>query len=393
MMRILTPGACLLVLFGCTETTDECGPSGVCDLLDLEVTAVTIGPVTGTHPITNLSVVDSINVTYTVRNAGRLATEPTGVSVRAFSDAADTVPALARGQSVTRVVALRNLAAFLEGGPDADRFAATVTLAPADDDADNNELASDTAHLARPILTVAPQRITEPRFRVNDPVRMSITVTNSSALVAARDIQLRHCLWDFDIACWAGNWTAFGTVPVADLAPGESRTIKYTTAVTPTAAWQDLYGGYGFGVCVTPRSDNGAYRLFSTLFDGTWICGSAGLIELWPDYESCAPPLLGETPVVLTAPNCGIYPTPAQPGNWEFFLTSNLFYVFALDAVAGQSYSITGVADHSITNATGRPTTDTDPVTQQVRFERTGRYYFLIRAPSGDHSASARPVP
>lgn len=384
------------MLAACTNDGGTCGPTADCVIpgADLEVTAVTVGSPGRTHPVTGLRVVDSLRVTYTVRNAGTASSEKTLALVAALqtSEALDTIAPLAPGASVTRSTLLPLERLYFDGAWATDKFAAMVGLQPLDINTANNQRTSDTAHLALPILKVTMQHVAEPRVRVNDPLRMTATVTNLSAVATARDIQLRHCMWDFDVGCWAANWTAFGNTPLPDVGPGETKTISYTTAIPQTGV-ENGYFYHSMAVCITSRADTQPYRSFDSLHDGTWICGSAGLIEVLPDYEACNPPLLGAQPATLTVPNCGIYPMPTDPGNWTAILAQKRFYVFALDAVGGQTYQVTGLPERSEFQANGRRAEDLEPAAGLVRFERTGRYYFIVYAPAGVFTATATVVP
>jgi hypothetical protein len=379
----------------CTNDGGSCGPTADCvaQAADLEVTAVTVGSPARTHPVTGLRVVDSLRITYTVRNAGALVSDTTRLVVSAGNgwqyERADTVPPLAPGQSVTRSTLVPADRVFFHADYFSDKFAATIRLETSyTDAAANNTRTSDSAHLALPILRVTVQRVAEPRVRVNDPIRMTVTVANLSAVAAARDIHLRHCLWDYDVGCWAPHWTAFGNTPLPDMGPGETKTISYTTAIPPTAV-EHGFLHYGMAVCVTPRSQDQPYRAFDSFSNDSWMCGYRGQIEVLPDYEACSPPLLGTQPVTLAAPNCGIYPMPTELGNWTFYLERKVFYVFALDAIGGQTYSVTGLAGFDGYLATGRLATDLDPAADRVRYELTGRYYLIIQAPTGVRTASA----
>ena len=290
----------------------------------------------------------------------------------------DTLPPLAAGQSVTRSTIVPSKRLYFDDYHPSDKVAATVSLETSDADATwNNQRTSDTAHLALPILKVTAQRLAEPRVRVNDPIRMSVTITNLSALVPARDIQLRHCMWDYDVGCFSGNWTAFGNTPLPDIAAGETKTINYTTAISETAV-EENYPGYSMTVCVTAGAENQAYRPFDSVANGTWICDSAGRIEVMPDYEACAPPVLGAQPVTLTTHNCGLYPMPTEPGNWAFAVARKRFYVFALDAVGGVTYELTGLEGGRARLNTGYTAADLAPAADRVRFERTDRYYIVV---------------
>jgi hypothetical protein len=398
-VRARWAGAVLLTLAACTNDGGTCGPTAECiaPAAELEVSAVTVGSAARTHPVTGLRVVDSLRISYTVRNVGAISSDTTPVRVTVPIswpyDRFDTLPPIAAGQSVTRTMLFPSERVYFDGDYPSDKFAATVALETTYPDAtSNNSRTSDTAHLALPILKVTVQRLAEPRVRVNDPIRMSATITNLSAIAPARDIQLRHCLWDYDVGCWAGYWTAFGTTSLPDIGPGETRTISYTTAIPETGAENgNLY--YSMSVCVTARADNQPYRSFNSVGNGTWICGSAGQVEVMPDYEACRPPMLGVQPVTLTAPNCGIYPMPTEPGNWTFSLAQKLFYVFTLDAIGGQTYSVTGLEGGRAYLSTGRTAADLDPAAERVRFESTGRYYFIIYAPTGVRTATAAVVP
>ena len=376
----------------CTHDGGNCGPTADCitPSADLEVTAVTVGSPARTHPVTGLRVVDSLRVTYTVRNAGTASSDTTRALVSALPshERLDTLLPLAPGESVTRNTLLPLNRIYFYGGWESDKFAAMVGLEPRDANAANDHRTSDTAHLALPILKVTAQLIAEPRVRVNDPIRMSVTIANLSAVAPARDIQLRHCLSDFDVSCWAGYWTAFGDTPLPDIGAGETRTVSYTTAISQTGA-EDGYLYYGMAVCVTPRADNQPYRLSSSFANGSWICASAGQVEVMPDYEACNPPVLGVQPVTLTAPNCGIYPMPTEPGNWTFGLAQKMFYVFALDAVGGRTYRVTGLPDRRENLPTGWRAVDLDPAPGLVRYEHTGRYYFIVYASTGVLTATA----
>jgi hypothetical protein len=384
----------VLMLAACTHDGGNCGPTADCvaPAADLEVTAVTVGSPARTHPVTGLRVVDSLSVTYTVRNAGPIASDTTVVRISMSGvslERSDTLLPVAAGQSVTQTATFATDRLYFEGNYQSDKFVASVALETADTDASaDNRRTSDSAHLALPILKVTVQRLIEPRVRVNDPIRMSVTIANLSAIAPARDMHVRHCLWDYDVACWAGNWTAFGSTPVPDVGPGETKTITYTTAIPETGA-ENGYLFYSMSVCVTARADNQPYRAFNSISNGTWICDSAGQIEVLPDYEACGPPILGVQPVTLAGPNCGIYPMPTEPGNWAFDLAQKRFYVFALDAIGGRTYQVTGLDGGRAYLHTGRPADDLDPATGRVRYDRTGRYYFIIYASTGVRTATA----
>ena len=394
----------LLVMFlagalpACTEEkpSEECGPTASCvpAEADLVITSVSVGPSSRTHPVTGRRVVDSLNVTYQVKNAGGTTSQAARSTVSAFGYqryAGDSLPALQPGQSVTRVVRLPDLP-LLDGDAYADLFTASVTIDAEDDPRNGNALNSDSVHLARAILEITVNPLPEPRFRMNDPIRLRATVVNKSTLYAARDIQLRHCLWDYDVACWAGNWTAFGNIPIADLAPGQSLTIDYTTSVSLTAAEQDVLGRYSMAVCVASRSETSPYRPYP--WSGP--CDSAGEFELWPDYEACAPPVLSPQPTTLPQPNCGNYPIPEAGAQgsiqWENLYRLRRFYLFALDAVAGRTYRVTGVGSAAYTSQ-GISARNRATAAEEFRFDVSGRYYFLVGFNTLTSGVTATAVP
>jgi hypothetical protein len=393
---------CILLAVGCSDDGAECGPTASCvppveQVQDLEVTAVTVGTPGRTHPQTGLRVVDSVVISYTIANRGNAPSLPEQVVGSAtiggrYQYAIDSIGALAPGQTVSGTISVSSGTKVFNAWPEADRFLAVVSIQTSVDDATENNIArSDTAHLALPILEVVSQEIAEPRFRVNDPIRMSVTVTNHSKLVAARDFEIRHCLWDFDVGCWPRYWTSFGNIAIPDLLPGETRTLEYITAVTPTA-FEEGYIYYSVTACATPKSSVGPYAMY----DNGVACGSAGYVELWPDYEACSPPLLTATPVTLTEPNCGHYPIPSEPeprpGYWNEQYGWKKYYVFAFDAVAGRTYRVSGLAGGYVKLPTGWWARDLDPLASRVKFETTGRYYITFYGTAA-HTVSVEAVP
>ena len=385
-----------LITAACGDDGGGCTPAAPCTTrpADLAVSSVTIVSPGTTHPVTGLPIVDSLRVRYVVRNLGDSIAPPAQVRVRTiFIDAiVDSVPALQPRDSMVRIVVLPHTALFYGVYEDHDRDIVHVELdAPATDPQHNNFGQSAPVHLALPVLDVTMQPLNEPRVRVNDPLRLSITITNRSPTTAARNIQLRHCLWEYDVACWADNWTAFGNIPLPDLAPGETRTINYTTSIPPTAM-EEGFRSYALAGCVTSRADTAAYRDYESTSDGTWVCGSGGLIEVWPDYEACAPPVLSAQPVTLSAPNCGKYPLPNEPGNWDF-LTRKQYFVFALDAEAGRTYQLAGLQDFGVYDNMGNGAHDLDAAPDRVAFAQPGRYYIIIRRHTGVYTVAAAPLP
>lgn len=380
----------------CGEDGGKCGPTGVCaePAAELRITRVLVGPEVAIHPETRFSVVDSLNVTYVVHNTGNAASLPVPAVIEAFHRSAeDTVPALQPGDSTVRFVRLSAVQVFLSGDAAADRFVAGVRLTQSLNDSAAVQAASDTVHIARPILQVSAQPLREPRLRVNDPVQMEVTLTNLSAHQAARDIQLRHCLWDIDVACYLGTFTAFGTIAVDDLAPGESRTIRYTTAITPTATYQDEAYTYRTTVCLAPNADDGPYRPDYRFLEDPWVCGSAGRVTVWPDYEACEPAVLRAEPVLLAEPNCGLYPTVPNAPFWvENLMRLERFFLFALDAEAGRTYSITGISG-TLMNANGQRATNLAQAPGTVSVEHSGRYYIIVRSLNTPQTGAASMVP
>src|SRR5688500_4830163 len=253
----------LAAVTACSEESSECGPTASCvpPVADVQVSDVVIASGSRTHPATGLPVVDSIRVSYKVTNAGGSASAAMGALMGIpglTGDAVlDSVPALQPGESMTRTVAWLAPVHFFNSHENADLIRAEVALtAPDTDPPHNNRAASDSVHLARPILSLVVHPLSEERVRVTDPMRMTVTIANTSLIAAARDVQLRHCVWEFDVSCWEGSWTVFGNVPVPDLAPGESRTIDYIAAVTPTGS-EEGYMHYSLMVCVSTRADTG----------------------------------------------------------------------------------------------------------------------------------------
>ena len=404
MMRGLYKIGVLAVLIaGCAEERADCTPLDPCrgtSPADLAITSVTIASSGPAHPVTGLPIVDSLRVRYVVRNLGDSIAPPVQarLSINFYDHVTDQVPAVPPRDSVIRNVTVPHSALFYSRAanpprdPDHDRDHVRVALeAAADDPQHNNFAESSPVHLALPVLEVTMEPLNEPRVRVNDPLRLTITVTNRSPTVAARNIQLRHCLWMYDVACWSDNWTAFGNIPLPDIGPGETRTLSYTTAIPPTAM-EEGFRIYSLTSCVTARADTASYRHYQSTHNGTWVCAGAGLIEVWPDYEACAPPVLTAQPVTLTAPNCGRYPPPNEPGNFDFLLRKQ-FFVFALDAEAGRTYELTGLPEFGVVDNTGRTAPDLDAAPARVRFAQPGRYYIIIRRHTGSFTVSAEALP
>jgi len=380
--RLLCLAVAAAACAACSDSPEECGPTASCAVGGLYVDSVWIGTPGAAHPVTGRAVVwgDSAIVHFAVGNAGPTASSPREVGLLALRRSwTDTVPALQPGQVYHDSLRLE-LPRFL-GVTDLTAAEAWLAPDPADPFADDDRAASDSVHLARPVIDVDVGVIPVPRVRANEPFRISVTLRNTSAIAAARDIQLRHCLIDFDVGCERDYWTLFGTVPLTDLEPGASRSFEYTVAVPPEATYFDATHTYYLNICVTPDDADEPYGFF-TFYSGEWSCHGAFFLEVWPDFEACPPAVLGSQPVTIPAPNCGFYP-PADPP----VLFPHALFVWALDAEAGVTYAVSGLPGP--VNDRGEPVTDLDPAADRLRLARSGRYYFVVHSRTGPRTGAA----
>jgi hypothetical protein len=380
-------GACLAAC-GDPDQPPGCGPVESCvpQAANLRVDSVRIETAGAPHPGTGRGIArgDSVSVHFSITNAGRAPSGPRNVNAGgALIEGLTTeIPALAPGQTHRQSLRLALSAHWVRAGT-SDATAVTIELDPQADDAGtvNKSMVSDSVHLELPMLAIEVAPASVPRVRANEPFPMQITVRNTSVTTPARDIQLRHCLWDYDVSCWPRYWAAFGTVELDDLAPGATRELTYMLSIPPEATYFDITVTYYLSVCITPDDHDGPYtepRI--QLYE--WHCGNAFFIEVWPDFEACPPAMLGNGPVTLAAANCGFYPPSDPPQN-----APHRIFVWALDAAAGVTYQVQGLPGP--VNDRGDPVADLDPAANRLRFARSGRYYFVVHAQAGPRTGSA----
>jgi hypothetical protein len=388
--RLPIAAAALIAIASCSDSpscssTEPC-PEGA----DVAITSERLEPDGSVNPATGLRVVDQPRVSYTLVNRGSAASDTVIATIyyggRAYPP--DTVIGLAPRQEIRRMATLDAPHFVAYSATAGDRRVAIVQIVTTDstDNTANNSDSTDTFHIRAPMLEITMEPPRELVLRVNQPALFTVTIKNHSQYSAARSIKLQHCLVDFDIGCWY-NWTTFGNVPLADIAPGESRTLTYMTAVTPTAMEERLYS-YSLGACVAAQQDTAVYRDSNQ----PWVCASPGRVTVYPDYESCSPPRLSAQPVTLTAPNCGTYPmhrndTPTSR-NWM------KYFVFSIDALAGQTYQINGlgnVGGVQVVNTLGWTVNGLGG--ERYTFAQTGRHYVINYAPSGTRTVSAVLIP
>ncbi|HSJ10898.1 MAG TPA: CARDB domain-containing protein [Longimicrobiales bacterium] len=290
---LLLPTGIIILIAGCSRPpTDPCTQPGVCTLPqpDLSVAAAVI-TAHERDAQSGLPVVDpaAIPLRVVVRNDGSGAAPATTASVtlQGRTIATSPVPSLTAGTSHTLdIVADAQLGAFLF---DTDIRSLEVHVAAVEDDVSNNSRGTGGFHAALPVLRVRTE-LDGPGFRADHGTAAAVTVENISRHATLASSSITLCLHVPGAACHdAANRLELGRLHTGTLPPGASTRLA-TTAVVPSAAvHQNLVEAWQLSTCVG---------------EDLRACGSALQVEVRPDYEACAPPLLEPDAPVSTQPVC-----------------------------------------------------------------------------------------
>ena len=373
-------------LGGCREPMGVCDYPHACEVpgYDLEVVDAMLADPIGTDAETGLLIAPaSFHIRFTVRNRGSEVSPESragldlGGATYDLESGLVPVPPLDPGSTVTLEDSLRVIPTYLPARP--DRWRARVVIqnheTGPDTDPSNDVLFADSMHLAVPLVDFRVQPIGVPRLFVNEPFLVRLTVANRSRHATLHGAITVACLWYEDQACIPRIWTWFGRHALPDIAPGDSMEIAYTTAITPTAAYQDEAFHGWYSICVLPDTWTDPY--LPTGRPSFCRFPTDDFVRTRPDYEgACAPPVLvPDGTVVLPAINCGLMPPTSQTNNdW---LRYYRFHLVALDTDAGATwvierspmdnlYGIFDIEGEEVANlASG----------DSIRVARAGRYY------------------
>lgn len=348
----------------CSDPLGPCERRFACEVqgIDLAVLDVDVigGNEAGVDPVTR----------YPIYGPGRVTAIATFVN-RGDSIAPETrlsngrtLPSLAPGETFRDTVVL-DIAGTRRLQAGADPRMADVTYVQIsvvqlewDADATNDYGLSEPFHATVPVLggtlELGGQRT---EVRANSPFVVAFSIRNHSVHGAALDsMDAVLCMIDVDVGCW-GNWPYFGRFELARIEGNSVYQNAYMTSVPPEATiWPDEAHTGRFAMCLVPSSLTEPYMPTHS------TCVSGVNLTVRPDYSACSPPAVEiGVPLTLSTPNC----------TFPQRLSTLRHSVVALDAVAGQQYSIApGGAYHFIANADG------DRVSLPVAED--GRYYIVF---------------
>jgi len=377
------------VATGCRDATGVCDRPYACEVpgWDLALVSAVLDNAIATDSASGQPLAPrDLRVRFTVRNRGsslsgssRAVLGWSGtdwVEAKAVSDTVWIAP-LEPGDSMVKTAMLRIFTPYLTYGnpPLAVRVGILQTENMLNEHPENDTLSTPPMLLPLSLLQLAVA-IGVPRLQVNEPFQVRYRVWNAGYHESLEGVAGAVCLWASGDGCWPGNFAVFGKRDLPSIAPGDTVTIAYTTAVAPTAVWQDEAWDYWYSVCIQPSPWTDPYGepglarcTWPESADDSWV-------RVRPDYEGvCAPPALVAGEPITLRYNCGFMPYTTQEhrdshirrvDNYRFHLTS-------LDATAGVTY-VVQPGPHYLRDAQGERAVNLARG-DSLRFAASGRYY------------------
>ena len=376
---------------GCRDATDVCDLPHACEVpgWDLAIVAAVLDNAIANDTATGLPLAPrDLRVRFTVRNRGsslsgssRAALGWNGndwVEAQAVTDTVWIAP-LEPGDSMVKTAMLKILTPYLtySNEPVNVRVSIIAGEGVLDEHPENDTLATPPMQLPLAFLQLAVEPIGVPRLQVNEPFWVRYRVWNAGYYEPLVGVSGVVCLWASGDGCFPGNFAVFGRRELPTIAPGDTVTVAYTTAVAPTAAWQDEAWQYWYSVCPQPSSWTDPYLDFHHAGD----CVSPlnpddAWVRVRPDYDGvCAPPTLVAGESIVLRYNCGFMPYSSQdPGDRMKRVIDYLrFHLTALNAIAGVTYVVQPGPSY-IRDAQGERAVNLARG-DSLRFAVSGRYY------------------
>lgn len=407
--RSLTPIVAALSLAACDDDPGTGPEPGPCDHPDACVVAgpdlvvrtpVVLWPdAVAVDSETGLSVIDPatpINVEFTVLNRGDVATDTTtltvGIPAGNSVGIAAAIPSLGPGERYTDTVSVTT-PDDIGFRMDTVRIAASLDPFSIADDPlyGNDHNRSDAFHVALPVL-VAALDLPTTELRAGDTYEFGISIENRSRHASAAAARVAFCWYAFDHGCGvSGVGAPFGLLDMPALGPGETWSLTQDVTIGVDAGFPWDPWSFSMYVCVGPvdaeLDDFGAGdETFST-----HCIPDAVEINSFPNIPAMCDVAVVAADTLLTdavVADCLAHD--------EFDARD----VFAVDAVAGEEYEITGSAFSGAVDDHGRElemnfvgTTEDDRAVYRLVMEHTERIYLLAFTRNDDYSIELRRVP